>query len=74
MKPIFEGLPQQETCKVFHQVNHLLKNRSSRADAALNWRIAQLLGYLIESREARKPLSRRELRMTIPNFDRRSNE
>jgi AraC-like DNA-binding protein len=67
-RPIFEGLPQRETAEVFHRVNRLLTDRPSRADAALNSGIAQLLGYLVESREANKPPGRWESQMDYPEL------
>jgi AraC-like DNA-binding protein len=67
-RPIFEGLPQEETCKVFHDVNHLLANRCSPADAALNWRVAQLLGYLVESRKANRSLGRHDILNDYPEL------
>ncbi|MGA7882585.1 MAG: AraC family transcriptional regulator [Terrimicrobiaceae bacterium] len=67
-RPVFEGLPQRETCKVFHDVNGLLANRPSTADSALNCRIAQLLGYLMESREAKKPPGRQDIFIDYPQL------
>ena len=67
-RPVFEGLPEEETRKVFHHVNDLLTNRSSTADAALNCRVAELLGYLVQSREAREPLSQRSIENEYPEF------
>ena len=67
-RPVFEGLPEQETRKVFHHVNDLLTNRSSTADAALNCRVAELLGYLVQSREAKEPLSQRDTQNDYPEF------
>jgi AraC-like DNA-binding protein len=67
-RPVFEGLPEQETRKVFHHVNDLLTNRSSTADAALNCRVAELLGYLVQSREAKEPLSQRGIQNDYPEF------
>jgi AraC-like DNA-binding protein len=66
--PIFGGLPHQETRRVFHDVSRLLAHRSSRVDAALNCRLAELLGYLMESGEAAKPPSRREPRNDRPEL------
>ena len=48
-RPVFVGLPQQETCRVFRRVSELLAGRCS-PDAALNCELAELLGYLVESR------------------------
>jgi AraC-like DNA-binding protein len=67
-RPVFEGLPEQETRKVFHHVNDLLTNRSSTEDAALNCRVAELLGYLVQSREAKEPLSQRDIQNDYPEF------
>ncbi len=53
-RPVFDGLPS-EARGVFQDVNDLLANRPSAADAALNCRVAELLGYLVESREAARP-------------------
>ena len=67
-RPVFEGLPRQETRKVFQHVNDLLTNRCSAADAALNCRVAELLGYLLQSREAKEPLTQRDIRHDYPEF------
>jgi AraC-like DNA-binding protein len=58
-RPVFVGLPKEETRRVFHRVHGLLASRCSPADAALNCEVAELLGYLVESRAAAKtPASR----------------
>jgi AraC-like DNA-binding protein len=60
-RPVFEGLPERETLEVFHHVKDLLTNRSSTVDAALNCRVAELLGYLVQSRDAKERLSKRHI-------------
>lgn len=67
-RPVFDGLPPHETRKVFQHVNDLLTNRCSRADAALNCRLAELLGYLLQSREAKEPLLQRNIQNDYPEF------
>ena len=67
-RPVFAGLPEEETRKVFQHVNDLLRNRSSTADAALNCRVAELLGYLVQSREAKEPLSQQDIQNGYPEF------
>jgi AraC-like DNA-binding protein len=54
-RPVFAGLPKEETRRVFHRVHDLLASRCSPADAALNCEVAELLGYLVESRATAKP-------------------
>lgn len=59
-RPVFAGLPKEETRRVFQRVHDLLASRCSPADAALNCEVAELLGYLVESRAtAKPPISRR---------------
>ena len=67
-RPVFEGLPERETLEVFHHVKDLLMNRSSTADAALNCCVAELLGYLVQSREAKEPRSERHIQNDYPEF------
>jgi transcriptional regulator GlxA family with amidase domain len=67
-RPVFEGLPEQETRKVFQHANDLLRNRSSTADAALNCLVAELLGYLVQSREAKEPLSQPGIQNDYPEL------
>ena len=50
--PVFKGMPQEKTRRLFHGVHDLLMNPPVAADSALNRHIAQLIGYLLESREA----------------------
>jgi AraC-like DNA-binding protein len=52
-RPVFEGLPKEETRNVFQSVNALLSNPPASADVALNCRVAELLGSLVESRQAK---------------------
>jgi AraC-like DNA-binding protein len=65
-RPVFAGLPKAETRRVFHRVHDLLASRCSPADAALNCEVAELLGYLVESRAAAKTRARRNLRPDSP--------
>ena len=58
-RPVFVGLPK-ETRRVFHRVNDLLAGRCSPADAALNCELAELLGYLVESRAGARTRALRE--------------
>jgi AraC-like DNA-binding protein len=59
-KPVFAGLPQEETRRVFHRVSDLLAAGYCSPDAALNCELAELLGYLVESRTtARTRISRK---------------
>jgi AraC-like DNA-binding protein len=51
-RPIFDRLPPEQTKKLFSQVNHLLTEGGSVSDVMLNCHIAELLGYLVESRGA----------------------
>jgi AraC-like DNA-binding protein len=51
-RPIFDRLPPEQTKKLFSQVNHLLTEGGSVTDVMLNCHIAELLGYLVESRGA----------------------
>ena len=51
-KPVFAGLPEEETRRVFHRVDDLLAGGCSPGDAVLNCEVAELLGYLVESRAA----------------------
>ena len=67
-RPVFEGLPQQETRKVFQRVSDLLTNRCSTADAALNCCVAEILGYLLQSREAKEPRTQRDIQHDYPEF------
>jgi AraC-like DNA-binding protein len=55
-RPIFGGLPREETRQLFERVNALLTDARPVADTVLNRNVAQLLGYLFESREAAKLL------------------
>ena len=58
-RPVFVGLPK-ETRRVFHRVNDLLAGGCSPADAALNCELAELLGYLVESRAGARTRALRE--------------
>jgi AraC-like DNA-binding protein len=66
--PVFEGLPKEETRQVFHRVNDLLLDPSLAVDTALNESIAQLLGFLVESREATRPFSERDIQDSYPEL------
>ena len=68
-RPVFTGLPQDETRCIFHRVNNLLAGRYSPADAVLNCELAQLLGYLVESRAAAMTRASRNLRQNSPAVD-----
>jgi AraC-like DNA-binding protein len=56
-KPVFADLPKEETRRVFHRVNDLLAGGYSPEDAVLNREVAELLGYLVESRATGKTWS-----------------
>jgi AraC family transcriptional regulator of arabinose operon len=58
-RPVFAGLPPEETRRVFHRVNELVGGGCCR-DAALNRELAELLGYLVESRVAGKVAGSRD--------------
>jgi AraC-like DNA-binding protein/quercetin dioxygenase-like cupin family protein len=59
-RPVFAGLPKEETRRIFHRVSDVLAGRYPSGDAALNCEVAELLGYLVESRAgAQIPASRR---------------
>jgi AraC-like DNA-binding protein len=64
-RPVFAGLPQEETRRVFDRVRELLAGRCS-PEAALNCELAQLLGYLVESRTAAGARVNRERRSDSP--------
>jgi AraC-like DNA-binding protein len=64
--PVFAGLPKDETRRVFHRVNDLLAGRCWPGDAALNCELAELLGYLVESRGAGETRDSREPRSDSP--------
>jgi AraC-like DNA-binding protein len=55
-RPVFGRLPREETRQLFERVNALLTNPRPAADTVLNRKVAQLLGYLVESREVAKLL------------------
>ena len=63
--PVFVGLPT-ETRRVFHRVNDLLAGGCSPADAALNCELAELLGYLVESRTGARTRAHREAEADSP--------
>jgi AraC-like DNA-binding protein len=65
-RPVFAGLPPEETRRIFHRVNNLLAGRYSPADAVLNCELAELLGYLVESRAAAITRASRNLRPDSP--------
>jgi AraC-like DNA-binding protein len=50
-KPIFKDLPKEETGRVFRSVHDLLIDPHLEVDSALNRNIAQLIGYLLDSRQ-----------------------
>ena len=64
-RPVFAGLPREMTRRVFHRVSELLTGRCS-PDAALNRELAELLGYLVESRTAARTRANREFRADSP--------
>ena len=65
-KPVFAGLPREETRRVFHRVNHLLGGGYSPEDAVLNREVAELLGYLVESRATGRTWSRADWKADSP--------
>jgi AraC-like DNA-binding protein/quercetin dioxygenase-like cupin family protein len=64
--PVFSGLPKEETRRVFLRVHDLLAGGCSSGDAALNCEVAELLGYLVESRGAAKTRVSRNARPDSP--------
>ncbi len=67
-KPIFKGLPKEDTARLFHRVNDLLRNPPATTDAALNCCVAQLLGYLVQRGEAVRPFIERDIRVDYPEL------
>lgn len=66
-RPVFAGLPREETRSVFDRVNGLLSS-SSVSDAALNCHVAELLGYLVQSRVAPTRRTGRQIRHDAPEI------